>query len=157
MDDILAEMGAKWQTLSKDQQTALAQTVAGVRQYNQLVALMDNWDFYEKNLASAQNADGALQEQADIYAESWEAASKRVKAAAQAIYDDLIDDEFFIDLLNGIEKVLEGVSGMIDGFGGLKGVLITVSSIFLTNYAKKMPETLNNLKQNFRLVEPLLH
>ena len=42
MDDILDEMGAKWQTLSKDQQVALAQTVAGVRQYTQLVALMDN-------------------------------------------------------------------------------------------------------------------
>jgi hypothetical protein len=33
MDNILAELGSKWQTLSKDQQTALAQTVAGVRQY----------------------------------------------------------------------------------------------------------------------------
>jgi len=46
MDNILNEMGAKWETLSKDQQVALAQTVAGVRQYNQLVSLMDNWDFF---------------------------------------------------------------------------------------------------------------
>jgi TP901 family phage tail tape measure protein len=45
MDNILDEMGAKWETLSKDQQVALAQTVAGVRQYNQLVSLMDSWDF----------------------------------------------------------------------------------------------------------------
>ena len=42
MDDILDEMGAKWSTLSKDQQVALAQSVAGVRQYNQLMALMNN-------------------------------------------------------------------------------------------------------------------
>ena len=42
MDTILNEMGAKWGTLAKDQQVALAETVAGVRQYNQLVALMDN-------------------------------------------------------------------------------------------------------------------
>ena len=49
MDDILAEMGAKWKTLTRDQQTAVAQTVAGVRQYTQLSALMENWDFYEKN------------------------------------------------------------------------------------------------------------
>jgi hypothetical protein len=32
---------------------------------------MDNWDFYEKNVDAANNATGALQEQADIYAESW--------------------------------------------------------------------------------------
>jgi TP901 family phage tail tape measure protein len=33
MDSILDEMAAKWGTLAKDQQIALAQTVAGVRQY----------------------------------------------------------------------------------------------------------------------------
>ena len=42
MDDILDEMGSKWQTLSKAQQVALAQTVGGTRQYAQLIALMDN-------------------------------------------------------------------------------------------------------------------
>ena len=50
---------------------------------------MENFDFYEENLASAQMADGSLQEQADIYAESWDAASKRVTAAAQDIYDSI--------------------------------------------------------------------
>ena len=74
MDNIIDEMGAKWQILSKDQKVALAQTVAGVRQYTQLIALMDNFDFYQENLMSAQNSKGTLQEQADIYAESWEAA-----------------------------------------------------------------------------------
>jgi hypothetical protein len=47
MDTILTEMAAKWDTLGKDQQVALAQSVAGVRQYTQLIALMDNWDFME--------------------------------------------------------------------------------------------------------------
>lgn len=42
MDDILQDMGSKWQNLTKAQQVALAQNVAGTRQYTQLVALMDN-------------------------------------------------------------------------------------------------------------------
>jgi hypothetical protein len=62
MDNILDEMGAKWETLSKDQQVALAQTVAGVRQYNQLVSLMDSWDFMEENVALSLNSDGTLEE-----------------------------------------------------------------------------------------------
>jgi hypothetical protein len=45
MDTILEEMAAKWDTLGKAEQIALAQSVAGVRQYTQLIALMDNWDF----------------------------------------------------------------------------------------------------------------
>jgi TP901 family phage tail tape measure protein len=33
MDIILNELGAKWKNLSKDTQAAVAQTVAGTRQY----------------------------------------------------------------------------------------------------------------------------
>jgi hypothetical protein len=89
-----------------------------------------------------------LQEQADIYAESWEAAQNRVQAAAENIYDSLINDEFFIDLLNGFEKVLETIGGLVDGLGGLKGVVGIIGSVFLTTFAQKMPETLSNLRQN---------
>ena len=32
----------------------------------------------------------------ELYEESWEAASKRVKASAESIYEALFDDEFFI-------------------------------------------------------------
>jgi hypothetical protein len=38
----------------------LAKSVAGVRQYTQLIALMDNWDFMQKNLDTAANSVGAL-------------------------------------------------------------------------------------------------
>ena len=53
---------------------ALAQTVAGVRQYTQLMALMNNWDYFKENVEVAEESTGTLQKQADIYAESWEAA-----------------------------------------------------------------------------------
>lgn len=81
MDSILDDLGAKWQTLNKDQQVALAQTVAGVRQYNQLVALMDNWDFMAENLETAANAQGELNAENEIYLESTEAHLKTLQAS----------------------------------------------------------------------------
>lgn len=42
MDSILSELGAKWDTIGKEQQVALAQTIGGARQYATLIALMDN-------------------------------------------------------------------------------------------------------------------
>jgi len=39
---------------------ALAETVAGVRQYTQLVALMNNWEFFKENLATSRGSAGAL-------------------------------------------------------------------------------------------------
>ena len=126
-DEIIYDLGMTWDNLSRAQQTALAQTVAGTRQYTQLVSLMENFDAFQGNVDAAKNSEGTLSEQQDIYAEGWEAASKRVKAAAQDIYDSILNDEFFIDLLNGFEKVLDGLGGLIDGFGGLKGIAASIN------------------------------
>lgn len=134
MDEILDEIGAKWNTIGKDQQIALAQTVAGVRQYNQFIALMDNWDFMQENLRTVAKASGTLDEQAQIYAESWEAAKKRVQAAAEGIYQDLLKDDFFIWLTDAFGSVLEFIDKIIDSLGGLSGVLpgiaLLVNKIF---------------------------
>lgn len=134
MDEILDEIGAKWNTIGKDQQIALAQTVAGVRQYNQFIALMDNWDFMQENLQTIAKASGTLDEQAQIYAESWEAAKKRVQAAAEGIYQDLLKDDFFIWLTDGFGSVLKFIDKIIDSLGGLSGVLpgiaLLVNKIF---------------------------
>jgi hypothetical protein len=113
---------------------------------------MDNWDKFQENLQTAYTSTGSLQEQADIYAESWEAAQARVQAAAESIYADLIDDKFFITLTNGLAGVLDAVSGLTDGFGGLGGVLAFVGSIFTKVYADRMPSVLHNLSQNIKVL-----
>ena len=157
MDNILDEMAAKWNTLSDTQQVALAQTVAGVRQYNQLIALMENWnngdnDSMIANLQTAKDSEGSLQKQADIYAESWEAAEKRVQAAAEGIYQSLLDDDFFISLTNGFANVLNGIDAFIDGAGGIKTVLIGIASIITTTFAHKIPDVLDNFVYNLEFM-----
>lgn len=150
MDGILDEMGAKWETLNKDQQVALAQTVAGVRQYNQLVSLMDNWDFFESNLNIANTSDGALQEQADIYAESWQAARDRVKAAAEDIYDSILNPDFFITLLDGFEKLLSGIANFSDALNGLPGILTLLGSIVTKVFSEQLANSINRIAFNVK-------
>ena len=145
MDIILDDLGHKWSTISKDQQVALAQQVAGIRQYNQLIALMDNFDFYQENIQRAKDADGSLQEQADIYAESWEAARDRVRAAAESIYDDLINDKFFISLSDAIAGALDAIDKLISSIGGLPGVIAALGMIFTKVFKVQMGEGVNNL------------
>ena len=152
MDQILDELGTKWGTLSKDVQIATAQTVAGVRQYTQLIALMDNWDFFQQNLATARGAEGTLNEQAEIYAESWEAARDRVTASLQDIYDSLLDDKFFIGLTNAIAVITDGIGNFIDGLGGAKGVLLLISGILLQTFSNKIPGALKDIKYNLDIL-----
>lgn len=151
MDDILDDMGKKWQTIDKATQIAVAQTVAGTRQYTQLIALMDNWDKFQSNLGVAQGAEGTLSEQADIYAESWEAAQKRVKASMQGLYDDIINDKFFITMTNGIAKLVEGIDSLVKGLGGVPGILSMISGLFMQHFAYKIPEFISNLHQNWKV------
>lgn len=142
MDEIIDDLGSRWNTLAQDQKIALAETVAGVRQWTQLIALMDNWDFFKENLAMAQDADGALEQQAEIYAESWEAARDRTKAAAEDIYDSLINPDFYIKVDDLITPLLSGTADVIDAMGGMNGVLAV--SVLLINkvYGDKIAESL---------------
>ena len=152
MDTILEEMAAKWDTLGKAEQVALAQSVAGVRQYTQLIALMNNWDFMKQNLATSNTASGALQKQADIYAESWEAARDRVTAAAESVYKALLNDDFFIDTLNSIEKIINFVDRLIDNLGGLKGVLTAIGAIVTKVFANQLSQGLTNIVYNVKML-----
>lgn len=120
-----------------------------VRQYAQLIALMNNYDYFKQNLNVAYGAEGTLKKQADVYAESWEAAEKRVRASMQGIYQSLIDDKFFIGVNNALADALSGLDAFIDAAGGLPTVLTTIGSIFLSVFANKMPEAFKNLKYNF--------
>lgn len=152
MDKILDDLGNKWDTLAQDQKIALAETVAGVRQWTQLIALMDNWDFFKETLAMAQNADGTLEEQAKIYAESWEAARDRTKAAAEDIYDSLINPDFYIEVDNLITPILSGTAEIIDSLGGLKGVLLVAASAMTALYGDKMAEGIRDMAHNIGIM-----
>ena len=115
---------------------ALAQAVAGTRQYNQMMTLMDNWDFMESNLEIARESDGELERQADVYAESWEAARSRVKAASEDLFDSILDEKFFIAIANSLEKVIDLSARFVDSLGGLPGVLATIGTLVTKIFSK---------------------
>lgn len=138
MGGVIDELGAKWQTLNKGQKAALAQTIGGARQYTQIMAFFENFDKYQKNIITAQNSTGALQEQQEIYAQGWEAASKRSRAALEELWDVLIDDEAMISFTNGMTKMTEGVTGLVKAFGGLPGILATVSALMTKTFSNQI-------------------
>ena len=149
MDTILDELGAKWEKLDKDQQVALAKSVAGLRQYNQFIALMDNYDFMKTNIATAAASEGTLQNQADVYAESWEGASARVKASLEGLYGELVPTDDIIKATNGLADMLDGLTDVVEAFGGLKTIMLliatTVMSKFQANMAGAIDSGLNKM------------
>ena len=148
MDSILTEMGAKWQSLTDAQKTSLAQTVAGTRQYTQLVALMDNWDYFQQNLETASNATGTLTSQQSVYMESVEAHLNQASAAWEDFKDSLLDEsviKFFADL----SKAFAGIgSSLLDGVGGGLPAMGLLGGVALRKMSPEIGKTLYNAKKN---------
>ena len=150
MDSILSELGEKWQFLNKAQQAALAQTLGGTRGYTTMMSLMDNWDQFQQNLMTAQGAQGTLQKQADIYSESWEAASAHVRAASETIYKNLLNDDFFKGLTNGFGTVLDGIGAITNGLGGFKGTMAAISNTAFQVFGNQIGGLFSNIGLNAR-------
>ena len=150
MDSILSELGEKWQFLNKAQQAALAQTLGGTRGYTTMMSLMDNWDQFQQNLMTAQGAQGTLQKQADIYSQSWEAASAHVRAASETIYKNLLNDDFFKGLTNGFGTVLDGIGAITNGLGGFKGTMAAISNTAFQVFGDQIGGLFGNIGLNAR-------
>lgn len=144
MGDIITDLGNKWQGMSNAEKTAIAQVVAGKRQYTQLMALFENWDMYQENMSIAGDSQGALQGMADIYTESWEAASARAKASMESIYAQLLNDQAIIKFTDNLTGITDAISGIIDSFGGLTGVLTKVGAVATAVFQKSMAKSIGN-------------
>lgn len=150
MDTILDELGQKWSAIDRDQQIALAQTVAGMRQYNNFIALLDNYDSFTANIEIASGSEGELNKQAETYAESWEAASDHVKAAAESIYETIFDDKTFIAITDGFADFIEVLDRLLDSMGGLKGLLPLIGTLFLKTFGDQAAKGLENMVYNMK-------
>ncbi len=154
---VMEEIGGSWANLSREQQISLAQTMAGTRQYNNLIALFDNWDAYTKSLNVSMEANGTLQQQQDTYMESTAAHLQTLTTNLEDLYDSLLDSdtiEGFSDLLSGL---VSGITTVVDGLGGGGNALLTLGSIATTVFRKQISKgiatTINNFKTATKTVK----
>ena len=152
MGTITEEVGAKWQTMTRAEQTAIAQAIGGKRQYTQVTALFDNWDKYQETLGKAQDAQGALNDQNEIFKESWEGALNEVKSNWEKLVTSLINDDFIIDIIQGFAKFIDIIGDITDSLGGFKSILLMIATIFTAKLQPQMSQGLLNLANNFMIL-----
>ena len=150
MDDILDDMGSKWDTLTQAQKVATAEAVAGTRQYTQLVALMDNWDDFAKNLEFAANSSGELNRQQSIYLESTQAHLDQLSASAERLYASLIDSEGLNDLIDIFSGLVTGVSEYVEAIGGSKVALTQIGALLTKVFGRTISQSIATTVTNFK-------
>ena len=100
------------------------------------MALFENWDMYEQALEDSATAAGTLNQQQDIYMESTAAHLQQVRTAAEGVYDSLLDADSINEVADASTKVLQVIEKIVDGMGGLKGILSQVAPLMGMLFSK---------------------
>ena len=148
MDVVMTEVAEKWDTWTEAQRQAAAVAMAGKRQYNNLIALFDNWDMYSKTLNTAQNAAGTLEEQQSIALDSLDNKLDILTATAEDFYDSLFDEESLKDLVENLTDILQVIANVTESIGGLKTILPLVGSLLLKTFGSNIADSLLIFKNN---------
>lgn len=145
MDEILSLTGERWASLSRDEQVALSQSVAGIRQYSQFIALMDNWGTMKDNLKIAEGAAGSLASQQAIYEDSVVASQERMQAALEGVKSSLLQADDMKDVYDTLENLISFGNKLIDSFGGLKTIILGAAAALTTFYQPQIANFMSQL------------
>ena len=151
MGDVMEEVAEKWGTWTAAQQQAIVVAMAGKRQYNNLLALFENWDMYETALSTSKNSEGTLEKQQETKLDSFEAKLNRLKATGEDVYNSIFDSDTmkgFIDVLTGL---LEGINQFIKGIGGGGTLLLSLGSTIASIFSNQIAGGIANIVANLRL------
>lgn len=101
----------KWSTFDKNTQKAIATAVAGTRQINSFIAMMDNWDKVQSLTDAAFHSDGTAQKKfEENYMTSLEAKTNALKASMENLATTVVSDDMYAGFLDGAKAVTDFVA-----------------------------------------------
>lgn len=103
--DVLADIAEKWDSLDNISQNAIAGAIAGTRQREGFVTLMQNYTKYEDLLEVSKGSTGTAEKKYKSYQEQLEAQQKKLKAA----WEDFANSADVQRLLIDINKIATGL------------------------------------------------
>lgn len=120
MNDIMTELGSKWNTLTDVQQSNISYNVAGIRQTNILKTLLTYWKDYETLVEKAGDSAGTTMENQEKYAESYKGELSELSATAESFWNNFLNSSTFktgTNFLTGILSLLDKISGAMGTLG----------------------------------------
>ena len=142
--EVLDELAGRWDSLTSAEKSYLAQSLAGKRQANILISLMQNWEEAQRQMELYANGAGSALKENEIYMDSWEAKTKQLSAAWTKFVNNLVDTKLIKNALDALIKLVDlldskfgrfviTVGGISTAFvalvGAIKGVTAAVAAM----------------------------
>lgn len=153
-EDVLDELGKKWQDLNSNQQAAIAKALAGTRQQSRLIAMMDNYERVQELNEISQRSSGATAAQLSKYMEGFEAAINNIKVAWEKLVETFVNSNFVATLINGGASILNTLNNIASNpvmkwlvYGGIaESLMAIIAKKQLENEIVKAQEEIENQK-----------
>ena len=100
--DVMDELGAKWKNLSAAEQNYIAFQMAGTRNMNRFITLMNNYGAATMLTNNALNSSGTAMEKYNVWMETVEAAQNNLQNSLEDLYAQLLDGSAVKGFYNGL-------------------------------------------------------
>ncbi len=115
--EVMDEVGAKFNSLSKNEQAYITTTMFGTFQRNKGLTLLRNYESSLQNYETAMNAAGTAEQKFNIYQESTQAKMDGLKASIEGFWQSAINSSF-------IKGSIDTLTDLVNVFGNLQSVLL---------------------------------
>jgi TP901 family phage tail tape measure protein len=122
LDQVLIDVGQKWDTIDRNSQAYLATTLAGTRQQTRLIALFEDFDRTLELIELSQDSAGVATIQHTEYMRGMEAATTRLKTSFQELITAFVNSKQIIAIIDALNTAME----MLNTFAGRAIVTITL-------------------------------
>ena len=132
--DVLDDLGKKWDTLNSNQQAAIAKALAGTRQQSRLIAMMSDYERVTELQQIAERSQGATAAQMETYMGGMEAALNKLKNAWEQVTTTITNSDLIIGIINGLTNAMNLASdilGTTSGMVALIGTMIMMGTTFV--------------------------
>lgn len=130
LDTVIQNVGNSWETYTQKQKIAIAEQVGGTRQYGQFLALMENFEKYQQNLASANAETGAetLLAQYETSLESIDSAMENAAESWSRAFSNIFTSDAQVEFYHGVEKIGNVMENIMTTAGGLQGIVTLIGA-----------------------------
>lgn len=149
LENVLIEVGDKWNTLTSIEQAYIATALAGTRQQPRLLAIFNDFARTKELIELSSNSVGQLEFQHIEYMSGMEAAMSKLQNAWQGFIMTLTDSNLVIGIINALTTAIDMLSGALSFLSGPLGftvfILGALGTALTISLAKTLKLTLANV------------
>jgi TP901 family phage tail tape measure protein len=146
LEDVLIDVGDKWDTLTTIEQAYIATSLAGTRQQPRLLAIFNDFARTKELIQLSSDATGQLAFQHMEYMEGAEAALAQLKTAWEGFVMSFTDNELVILGIELLTVAVNTLTGAFNFLGGSTFKMIAGIALVSLMYAKQIPALAMNTK-----------